>query len=432
MTDPLALARIQFGANITFHILFPTINLALSWVLCYIKCQINRPNGAYWLQCYKLWIKIFALTFALGVVSGITMSAQFGTNWPGFMTFSSAVAGPLLSYEVLSAFFLEATFLGIMLYGQKRVSQRLHTVSCFIVAFGTTLSAFWIMCLSSWMQTPDGVTVIHNKITVLDWWRVIFNPSMSIRLIHMLLASGITTGFLIIGVSCYRIRRGVDEWTLLQRACICTLALCILQIFNGDLLGLNSHQHQPAKVAAIEGVWQDQYGAPMLLFAWPNESKKTNDYAIGIPKLASLILTHQPNGLIKGLTSFPDKPKMAPVFWSFRVMIATGLFMLFMSLFGTIACYKKTSRFGEKFIALAPYTTFIGWLATCAGWYVTEMGRQPWLIYGYLKTHDAASHIPAHTLQGSLLSYCTLYVFLIGAYISTVFYCARRYDLHKS
>ena len=427
MIENLALARMQFAANITFHILFPTINIALAWVLCLIKWQVWRRQDSYWQSAYRLWIKIFALTFALGVVSGITMSAQFGTNWPGFMIFASPVAGPLLSYEVLSAFFLEATFLGIMLFGQRRVSPGLHTLSCFIVAIGTTLSAFWIMALNSWMHTPSGISVIDGHLHVTHWWQVINNPSMWPRLTHMLLASSITTGCLIIGLCGYRIKYGYDESPLLKKACIWTCVLSLTQIFCGDILGLNTLAHQPAKIAAIEGVWHDQRGAPLLLAAIPDNATQSHRWSVGIPTLASLILTHQSDGLIRGLSSFEHKPQMTPVFWSFRVMVGTGLLILLFSIYGTVMTHRSKQSSQSIFIRSCPYLTFLGWVATCAGWYVTEVGRQPWLIYGLLKTADAVSDVSSPVLLSSFLMYLGIYISLIIAYISTIFYLARQH-----
>ena len=307
--DPVILARIQFAANITFHILFPTISIAMGWVLLYFKARFNRSGDEAWMDAYGFWVKIFALTFALGVVSGITMSFQFGTNWPGFMQHVGNVAGPLLAYEVLTAFFLEATFLGIMLFGRAKVSNRVHTLATFLVAFGTTVSAFWIIVLNSWMQTPAGVEVIAGKVHVQSWLAVIFNPSMPYRLTHMLLASGLTVAFLVAGVSAYRWLRGDRAAAVAHtlKTGVSLAALLIpLQVLVGDMHGLNTFQHQPAKLAAIEGVWHTERGAPLLLFALPDEATQSNRFEVGIPKLASLIITHHPDGEIRGLNEFPN------------------------------------------------------------------------------------------------------------------------------
>lgn len=427
--DPLTLARIQFAANISFHILFPTISIAMGWVLLYFKTRFDRSGDAAWLDAYGFWVKIFALTFALGVVSGITMSFQFGTNWPGYMQKVGNVAGPLLAYEVLTAFFLEATFLGIMLFGRSRVSNRVHTLATFLVAFGTTVSAFWIIALNSWMQTPAGVSVVDGKVHVESWLAVIFNPSMPYRLTHMLLASGLTVAFLVTGVSAYRWLRGDRAGGVrhaLKTGVTLAAMLIPLQILVGDAHGLNTFHHQPAKLAAIEGVWHTERGAPLLLFALPDEATQSNRYAVGIPKLASLIITHQPDGEIRGLNEFAGAhPPVAKVFWSFRVMVAVGVAMLLAS---WLAAWQLRRR-GEP----APWLsrvlvamTFSGWLATLAGWYVTEIGRQPWLVTGILRTADAASTVGGGMILSTLLMYLALYAVLLASYVSVVFYLAKK------
>lgn len=427
--DPVTLARIQFAANISFHILFPTISIAMGWVLLYFKRRYDRSGDAAWMDAYGFWVKIFALTFALGVVSGITMSFQFGTNWPGYMQHVGNVAGPLLAYEVLTAFFLEATFLGIMLFGRSRVSNRVHTLATFLVAFGTTVSAFWIIALNSWMQTPAGVEVIAGKVHVQSWLAVIFNPSMPYRLTHMLLASGLTVAFLVAGVSAYRWLRGdraASVHAALKTGVTLAAVLIPLQILVGDAHGLNTFHHQPAKLAAIEGVWHTERGAPLLLFALPDEASRSNHYALGIPKLASLIITHSPDGEIRGLNEFAGAhPPVAKVFWSFRVMVAVGVLMLLAS---WLAWWQLRRR-GEP----APWLsrvlvamTFSGWLATLAGWFVTEIGRQPWLVTGILRTADAASSVGGGMILSTLLMYLLLYVVLLASYVSVVFYLARK------
>ena len=427
--DPLTLARIQFAANISFHILFPTISIAMGWVLLYFKTRFDRSGDAAWLDAYGFWVKIFALTFALGVVSGITMSFQFGTNWPGYMQKVGNVAGPLLAYEVLTAFFLEATFLGIMLFGRSRVSNRVHTLATFLVAFGTTVSAFWIIALNSWMQTPAGVSVVDGKVHVESWLAVIFNPSMPYRLTHMLLASGLTVAFLVAGVSAYRWLRGDRAGGVrhaLKTGVTLAAMLIPLQILVGDAHGLNTFHHQPAKLAAIEGVWHTERGAPLLLFALPDEATQSNRFEVGIPKLASLIITHQPDGEIRGLNEFAGAhPPVAKVFWSFRVMVAVGVAMLLAS---WLAAWQLRRR-GEP----APWLsrvlvamTFSGWLATLAGWYVTEIGRQPWLVTGILRTADAASAVGGGMILSTLLMYLALYAVLLASYVSVVFYLAKK------
>jgi len=431
--DPIILARAQFGANITFHILFPTISIAMGWVLLFFKLRFNKTGDAKWMDAYKFWVKVFALTFALGVVSGITMSFQFGTNWPGYMQTVGNIAGPLLAYEVLTAFFLEASFLGIMLFGTNRVSNRVHTVATLLVAGGTTLSAFWIIALNSWMQTPAGFEMIDGKAHALNWLQIVFNPSFPYRLTHMLLASGLTVAFLIAGISAYRWLRGdkTPAVTATLKTGVTLAAILIpLQILAGDLHGLNTLKHQPAKVAAMEGVWETTKGAPALLFAIPNAQTRSNDYAIGIPKVASLILTHEPDGEIKGLNEFQGKhPPVAPLFFGFRIMVGMGMLMLAVSWFGVWQLYGRKSARGAPQPWLARVLvgmSFSGWIATVAGWYVTEIGRQPYLVYGVLKTVDAASAVPSAMIASTFVMYLTLYLALTVAYISVVFHLARK------
>ena len=428
MIDPIILARAQFGANITFHILFPTISISLTWVMLFFKLRYNATGDMKWMDAYKFWVKVFALTFALGVVSGITMSFQFGTNWPGYMQTVGNIAGPLLAYEVLTAFFLEATFLGIMLFGFNRVSNRTHTIATLLVAFGTTLSAFWILALNSWMQTPVGFEMINGKAHATDWLAILFNPSFPYRMTHMMLASGLTSAFLIAGVSAYRWFRGdraASVMAAMKTGVYLAAFLIPLQIIAGDAHGLNTLKHQPAKVAAMEGVWQTERGAPALAFAIPNEKTRSNDYAIGIPKLASLILTHEFDGEIKGLNEFIGKhPPVAPVFWAFRIMVGVGMLMLAVSWLSAWQLKRKGEP-ARWLTAVLIGMTFAGWVATVAGWYVTEIGRQPYLVYGVLTTIEAASSVPTAMILSTFIMYLLLYVALAIAYISVVFYLAR-------
>ncbi len=425
--DALLLARIQFAANISFHILFPTITIALCWILLYFKIQFHRSRDPAWMTAYAFWVKIFALSFALGVVSGITMSFQFGTNWPGFMETVGNVAGPLLAYEVLTAFFLEATFLGIMLFGSNRVPPWVHTLATALVAIGTGMSAFWIIVLNSWMHTPAGFEMIDGQAHVTNWIEVIFNPSMPYRLTHMLIASGLTACFLVAGLSAYRLLR--DDKTAGVRKAMKTAvygaALLIpVQIFVGDLHGLNTLEHQPQKIAAMEGVWETERGAPLLLFAIPDEKTKQNHYEIGIPKLASLILTHELDGEIKGIESFETSPPVAPLFYGFRVMVGIGVLMLLVSWY---AAFKlvRSNTLPRITLRILVAMTFSGWIATLAGWYVTEIGRQPWLVQGVLSTAASAGNAPASNIAASLTLYLSLYAVLLLAYVSTLFYLAR-------
>ncbi|MGL5008903.1 MAG: cytochrome ubiquinol oxidase subunit I, partial [Paracoccaceae bacterium] len=323
--DALILSRIQFGANISFHILFPTITIALGWVLLFFKLRFNATGDRKWMDAYMFWVKVFALSFAMGVVSGITMSFQFGTNWPGFMETVGNVAGPLLAYEVLTAFFLEAAFLGIMLFGASRVKPWVHTTATFLVAFGTTMSAFWIIVLNSWMHTPQGFELRDGIVHATDWWAIVFNPSMPYRLTHMLLASGLTVAFLLAGISALRLLlkdRAEGTKSTFRTGIILAAVLIPLQIVAGDMHGLNTLEHQPQKVAAMEANWETSPRVPLVLFAMPNEETRSNDYEIAIPYLASIILKHDPQGIVPGLNDFVLEdgtvmhPPVAPVFWA--------------------------------------------------------------------------------------------------------------------
>src|SRR5437588_938509 len=294
MDEALILARAQFGLNIGFHILFPTISIGLAWMLFWFRIRYEMTRDKAWLRTYQLWVRVFALTFAMGVVSGVTMSFQFGTNWPGYMNRVGNIAGPLLAYEVLTAFFLEATFLGVMLFGMQRVSGRMHVASSLIVAFGTTVSAFWILALNSWMQTPTGHTTVDGVLIADSWWRVIFNPSFPFRFTHMLLASGITASFVVAGLSAWRLLAAPADAAALKTlrfGARLAAVLVPLQIYAGDQHGLNTLEHQPAKIAAMEALWHTERGAPLVLFALPDEASQQNRFAITLPKGASLILT---------------------------------------------------------------------------------------------------------------------------------------------
>ena len=429
MLDTLLLSRIQFAANISFHILFPTITIALGWLLVYFKIRFDLSQHPVWMRAYRFWVKIFALTFALGVVSGITMSFQFGTNWPGFMETVGNIAGPLLAYEVLTAFFLEATMLGIMLFGFNKVPRWLHTLATLLVALGTTLSAFWILVLNSWMQTPAGFEMREGVAHATDWLAIIFNPSFPYRFTHMLLASALTVSFLVAGISAYRLYRGDNKKAprlTLKTALFSAAILAPTQALVGDFHGLNTLEHQPQKIAAMEGIWHTEQGAPLVLFAIPDAELQQNRFAIEIPKLASLILTHDLNGELKGLNEFPDAhPPVAPVFYSFRVMVGIGLLMLVVAWWCSIKLYRKGQLSPLQHKVLIAMS-FSGWVATLAGWYVTEIGRQPYLVYGVLKTRDAVTTVPGEHVAITLTLYLLLYAVLLVAYIKTIFWLAKR------
>ena len=422
--DPILLARIQFAANISFHILFPTITIALGWVLLFFKLRYVGTKNEAWMDAYRFWVKVFALSFALGVVSGITMSFQFGTNWPGFMERVGNIAGPLLAYEVLTAFFLEATFLGIMLFGFRRVPGWMHTGATFLVAFGTTMSAFWIIALNSWMHTPVGFEMRDGVAHATDWFAIVFNPSMPYRLSHMLTASGLTVAFLLAGLSAWRWLRGdrAEGVRLALRTGIVTAALLApLQIVLGDMHGLNTLEHQPAKIAAMEANWETRGNVPLVLFAIPDQQARENRFEIAIPDAASWILRHEAAGVVPGLNDFVgNHPPVAPVFFAFRVMVGIGMLMLLMGWLGAWYLWRR-GQVPDLLLRGFVLMSFGGWVATLAGWYVTEIGRQPWLVTGVLNTAQAAGPLPATSIGTTLTMYLVLYVLLMVAYIATIF-----------
>ncbi len=449
VVDTLLLSRIQFAANISFHILFPTITIALGWVLFFFRVRFAQTGDDKWMAGYRFWVKIFALSFAMGVVSGITMSFQFGTNWPGFMETVGNIAGPLLAYEVMTAFFLEAVFIGIMLFGFSRVPGWLHMLATFLVAFGTTMSAFWIIVLNSWMHTPQGFEMIDGVAHATSWWEIIFNPSMPYRFAHMLLASFLTVGFLIAGVSAFRWvlgDRSREVRAVFKTGVVLAALLIPLQIYAGDKHGLNTLKYQPAKVAAMEGNWETQGNVPLLLFALPDEEARENRFEIGIPNITSLILTHSFDGEVPGLNDFvaedgtPLHPPVSPVFWSFRVMVGTGMAMLLLSWASVAFMYKgRALHEGPRrshwlaveglpkllIWALIPMA-FSGWVATLAGWYTTEIGRQPWLVQGVMTTEMAVADVPAPMVMGTLITYLAIYAALLCAYIAVIAHLARK------
>ncbi|MCG8393019.1 MAG: cytochrome ubiquinol oxidase subunit I [Pseudomonadales bacterium] len=431
--DPFLLARVQFAANISFHILFPTITIGLCWVLFYFRLRYTFSGDKAWEYAYYFWVKIFALSFALGVVSGITMSFQFGTNWPGFMERAGNIAGPLLGYEVLTAFFLEASFLGIMLFGKDRVSNRTHLIATALVAAGTTFSAFWILSLNSWMQTPAGYRIEEGVFFVESWWAAIFNPSFPYRFAHMLNASLLTASFLIMGISAWRAMRGVDgpaTWKVMRTGALMAAVLAPLQVWIGDLHGLNTLKHQPAKIAAIEGIWETEKGAALTLFGFPDEEAKTTHMAIKVPGLASLVLTHEWDGELLGLNEFEDEhPPVAPVFWAFRVMVGIGMLMVLVGWWAAWRLFRNRDENRDTQVWLLralSVMTFSGWVAVLAGWYVTEIGRQPWVVDGLLRTSEVVADHSSATLAGTLFGYILLYAFLLVSYIAALRYLATK------
>jgi len=402
--DPFILSRIQFAANISFHILFPSISIGLCWLLVFFRLRFTLTGNKDWEYAYFFWVKVFALTFALGVVSGITMSFQFGTNWPGFMERVGNIAGPLLGYEVLTAFFLEASFLGIkMLYGKNLVSNRVHLVSSFLVAIGTTTSAFWILSLNSWMHTPAGFTIENGVFMVDDWMEIIFNPSFKYRFIHTVTASLLTSAFFVAGISAWRARKNVDgpaTWKVLRTGVVLAAIVAPIQIFVGDLHGLVALENQPAKIAAVEGIWETEKGAPLTLFGFPDEEARTTHFAIEVPKLASIILTHHVDGELKGLNEFEDAhPPVAPLFWSFRVMVGMGFLMLAVAWWGSYALFRN--KVGPWLLRALSWMTFAGWVASLAG-LIGYLLLYAFLLVFYILTLMHMSSKPARSLKESI------------------------------
>lgn len=432
--DTLLLSRIQFAANVSFHILFPTITIALCWFLLFFRIRFVQTRDAAWEEAYYFWTKVFALTFALGVVSGIVMSFQFGTNWPGFMEKAGNIAGPLLGYEVLTAFFLEASFLGIMLFGRGRVSERVHLIATLLVALGTTMSAFWILSLNSWMQTPAGFEIVNGEFMPTDWMAIVFNPSFPYRLAHKLLASGLTASFLIAGLCAWQLIKGSatrGTHKALRSAVFAAALIAPVQVFVGDLHGLNTLEHQPAKIAAMEGIWETERGAPLTLLGIPDEAAGTTHFAVKIPKLASLILTHEWDGEIKGINEFKgEHPPVAPVFYAFRVMVGMGTVMLLVAVFAAWKLWPQRRATGttlpRPLLWVLSGMAFSGWVATLAGWYVTEIGRQPFVVYGILRTADTATQIASPWVALTLTAYLVVYGLLLVTYIGVLKYMAEN------
>jgi len=432
--DALILSRMQFAANISFHILFPTITIALCWFLLFFRLRFVQTRDPAWEEAYYFWTKVFALTFALGVVSGIVMSFQFGTNWPGFMERTGNISGPLLGYEVLTAFFLEASFLGIMLFGRGRVSERMHLIATSLVAFGTTMSAFWILSLNSWMQTPAGYEIVNGEFMPTDWLAVVFNPSFPYRFAHKLLASALTASFLIAGLCAWQLIKGSatrGTHKAMRAAVFTAVVVMPLQFLAGDMHGLNTLQHQPAKVAAMEGIWETERGAPLTLFGIPDQAEGTTHLAIKIPKLASLILTHELDGEVKGIKDFgADAPPVAPVFYAFRVMVGIGTLMMLVAAWAAWKMWPQRRSLQTTLPRPLLWTlagmTFSGWLATLAGWYVTEIGRQPFVVYGALRTADVATSVPPPFIALTLTAYLIVYGLLLVTYIGVLKYMAEN------
>ena len=421
--DPVLLGRLQFAFTIIFHIIFPTFTIGLSAYIATLGVVWVRSGDERYHRLMRFWIKIFAVSFAMGVVSGIVMSYEFGTNWSRFSVAAGNVVGPLLGYEVLTAFFLEATFLGVLLFGFNRVPPWLYVLSAAIVAVGTATSAFWIISANSWMQTPAGYVLKDGVAYPTDWLAAIFNPSFPYRLAHMLDAAYLTTGFVVLAVGARYLLAGrhIEEGRVMLRMAIgLTAILAPLQLLIGDQHGLNTLEHQPIKVAAMEAHWDGSKPGDFHIFAWPDEKAGKNSFEISIPRGASLILTHNPNGLFPGLSSVPasDRPPVKVVFFAFRIMLGLGLFMIAAALYGAFLWWRGTLFTTRWYLRVMAQTWWAGFVAVIAGWIVTESGRQPWIVQGVMRTADAASPVHANSIALTLVLFAIAYavVFSFGIY----------------
>lgn len=437
MAESLALdlARIQFGFTISFHIIFPAITIGLASYLVVLEGLWLYTRRPHYRDLYHFWSKIFAVNFGMGVVSGLVMAYQFGTNWSFFSEFAGGVTGPLLAYEVLTAFFLEAGFLGVMLFGWNRVGPGLHFFSTLMVAVGTLISTFWILASNSWMQTPQGFEVVDGRVVPTDWLAVIFNPSFPYRLAHMSVAAFLATALFVGASAAWHLLRGRDQpaiRTMFSMAMWMMVVVAPVQVLIGDLHGLHTLQHQPAKVAAMEGHWGGETdpgeGLPLLLFGWPDMAAETTHLAVGVPRLGSLILTHSWEGTIPGLKDFPaeDRPNATVVFWSFRVMVGLGLLMLLLGALSLLHRWRGRLYRSRGFLRFALAMGPAGLVAILAGWYTTEIGRQPWVVYGLMRTSEAVSPHATGTLALSLALFVAVYLFVFGAGVAYMLRLVRK------
>jgi len=417
----LELARIQFGFTISFHIIFPAITIGLAGYLAVLEGLWLCKKDALYRDLYHFWAKIFAVNFAMGVVSGLVMAYQFGTNWSYFSAFAGSITGPLLAYEVLTAFFLEAGFLGIMLFGWNRVGPGLHFFATIMVALGTLISATWILASNSWMQTPQGYAISNGVVVPLDWLEIIFNPSFPYRLAHMTVAAFLATALFVGASAAWHLLRGNDSLhvrTMFSMAMWMVLILAPVQMVIGDLHGLNTLKHQPAKIAAMEGHWRNEPGAgvPLILFGLPDMPAEQTRHALQIPRLGSVILTHSLDGAIPGLSEFAagDRPNVPLVFWCFRVMVGLGLLMLLLGVCSLYLRWRKRLFASSWWLRFAVVMGPSGLIAILAGWYVTEIGRQPWVVYGVMRTAHAVSNHSALVLSTTLLVFVAMYFAVFG------------------
>lgn len=418
--DPVFLSRIQFAFTISFHILFPSFTIGLaSWLVVLEALWLKTGNPNYQ-AIYKFWSKIFAITFGMGVVSGVVLSYQIGTNWSAFSDKVGNILGPLLSFEVLTAFFLESSFLGIMLFGWNRVSRRIHFLSTIVVALGTLISAFWILSANSWMHTPTAYQIQDGIFQPLNWLEIIFNPSFPYRFFHMITAAYLTTAFVVAGVAAWYLKNKkhlTQARIMFGMAMLMAVFVSPIQIFIGDQHGLNTLKHQPAKIAALEAIWETEKGAPFTIIGWPDQKEAVTKYSLQIPKAGSLILTHELDGEVKGLKSWPkeDWPPVAPTFFAFRIMIGIGFLMLLTGILAVILYFRKRLFESKGFQNFCMLMLPSGFIAILCGWMVTEVGRQPYIVYNLVRTVDAASPILGSQILLSLLIFIVVYFIIFGA-----------------
>jgi cytochrome d ubiquinol oxidase subunit I len=418
--DPVLLARLQFAFTISFHIIFPSFTIGLSAYIATLGVMALVTGNDHYQRIAQFWTRIFAVSFGMGVVSGIVLSYELGTNWSRFSAVAGNIIGPLAGYEVLSAFFLEATFLAVMLFGGRRVPRWLHVLSSVMVALGTALSAFWILSANSWMHTPAGHEMRDGVAVPRDWFAIIFNPSFLYRLAHMLNASYLTAGFVVLAVGARYLIAGrhVEEARTMLRMAVGLMAvLAPLQLLIGDQHGLNTLKYQPVKIAAMEAHWDGSKPGDFHIFAWPDEKTESNRFAISIPHGSSLILTHEWNGLFPGLKSVPpsDRPPVVPVFFAFRIMLAIGSFMIASALYGAFLWWRGALFTTRWYLAAMAQAWWIGFVAVLAGWVVTESGRQPWIVHGILRTADATSPVVGAAVAVTLVLFVLVYAMVFSA-----------------
>ncbi|MBX9592427.1 MAG: cytochrome ubiquinol oxidase subunit I [Hyphomonadaceae bacterium] len=419
--DALTLARLQFAFTVSFHIVFPAFTIGLASYLAVLEGLWLYTGRNVFLALFNYWKKIFAVSFGMGVVSGLVMSYQFGTNWSVFSDKTGPILGPLLGYEVLAAFFLEAGFLGVMLFGMERVGRPLHFFATLMVAFGTLTSAFWILSANSWMQTPTGYTMnAAGQFVAADWWAVVFNPSFPYRLVHMVLAAYLTTALVVGAVGAFHLlsdRANEGARVMFSMAMWMAAIVAPIQLVAGDLHGLNTLKHQPAKIAAMEGHWETGAGQPLILLGWPDMAAETTRYKIEVPRLGSFILTHDWNGTVKGLKDWPrnERPNATIVFWSFRIMVGLGTLMILVGLWSLWLRFRGRLTESPALLRLTVLMGPSGFIAVLAGWITTEVGRQPYTVYGLLRTADSVSPIDAQAVGASLVAFIVVYFLVFGA-----------------